>query len=57
MYKSYNEFHQVDRNKLAKQADVRHELTYESDCWRLKRLPESYHDMKNNRIELKSEGS
>ena len=57
MYKSYNEFHQVERNKLAKQAGVRHKLTYESGCWRLKRLSGNYHDQEYNPIELKSPGS
>ena len=57
MYKSYNEFHQVDRNKITKQAGVRHTLTYESGCWRLKRLSANYHDQEFNPIELKSPGS
>ena len=57
MYKSNNEFHQVERNNLAKQAGVRHKLTYESGCWRLKRLSGNYHDQEYNPIEFKSPGS
>ena len=55
MYKSYNEFHQVDRNKITKQAGVRHTLTYESGCWRLKRLSGNYYETLP--IELRSPGS